>query len=602
MLIGNSEGLKAKTVASVTLDPSWHEESSTPDTVADYSSRGPSIGVFSSTPVSVVKPDLVAPGGDIYTAAQRLDPNGDLYDASGYTTVDGNSFSAAMVAGAVALVKQAHPTYTPAQLKSAVVNTATTNIQDDAGLARVHSAGAGKLNVQAAISQQISVNPPSLAFSAGTTLPSATLTLTNAGTASQTLSLTVAQRDTDSRANITAPSSVTIPAGQTATITVSLTGSRPNPGSYEGQINLTGSGVSLHVPYNYLVTDGNPDNIFPVLGDSWYSVPGATGHVIAARVIDQYGIPVPNLPVTWTVNQGGGRIDSSNGIPNADVQTDIYGTAGATIDFGNQFGDQIFTGLLGTYSWEFDLTAATFPIISANGVVNGASFQNSPAAAGSYITINGQNLTHVAASYVTAGLPLAIAASSVSFDIPSAGISAPGHLSYISPTQINVQVPWEVQGNTQAQIKVITAGIASQLYTLPLAEYGPAVFEYTGSDGRLYAAALDANSQLITIANPAQRGQYISLYANGLGPVANQPPSGTPSPASPLAQAASPGDISVTIGGVPATVTFVGLAPNYVGLYQLNLVVPAASASGVQPLVISGNNVGSKASLLAVSP
>jgi minor extracellular serine protease Vpr len=608
--IGNTSGTAIKSYLAahpgtkVTLDPAWHEETSTPDIVADYSSRGPSIGVFSaSSPPPAVKPELVAPGGNIYTAAQRLDPNGDLYDASGYTTVEGNSFSAAIVAGAVALVKQAHPGYTPAQLKSAVVNTASGNLQDDAGPARVRSSGAGKLNVQAAISSQISVNPPTLTFNILTALPSTSLVITNAGSGSQTLNLSVAQRDSDTRARLSVPSSVTVAAGQTANVTVSLTGSLPGAGSYEGQINITGSGVSLHVPYNYFVGSGVPDNIFPVLGDAYVSVPAATGHVIAARVVDPYGVPVSGLPVTWTVNSGGGQVhQGANGIPNADVQTDVYGTAAATVDFGSQFGDQIFTGNLGSYSWEFDLFAALFPVINSNGVVNGASFQNSPAAPGSYITIQGQNLAHVTANYVTANLPLAIAATSVSFDVPSAGISVPGHISYISPTQINVQVPWEVQGNSQAQMKVITTNIASQLYTLPLASYGPAVFEYTGADGQLYAAALDTASQLITTAHPAQRGQYISLYANGLGPVTNQPASGATSPESPLAQAVSLGAFSVTIGGLPATVAFVGLAPDYVGLYQLNLVVPVDVAPGVQPLVITGNGLQAKTSLLAVSP
>jgi uncharacterized protein (TIGR03437 family) len=600
--IGNTSGLAIKAYlaahrgSSVTLDPSWHEESTTPDTVTDYSSRGPSIGLFSNPANPVIKPDLVAPGGNIYTAAQRLDPNGDLYDASGYTAVDGNSFSAAMVAGAVALVKQAHPGYTPAQLKSAVVNTASTNIQDDAGMARVRSAGAGKLNAQAAVAAQVSVNPPSVQFILGKTLPSTTLAFTNAGAAPQTLSLSVAQRDVDTRAHLSVPLSVTVAAGQTAMVTVSLAGSIPNAGSYEGQINITGPGVSLHVPYNYLETDGVPDNIFPVAGDGYSSVPGATGHLLAARVIDQYGVPVPNLATGWTVNAGGGQVS------NPDIETDVYGTAGATVNFGNQFGDQIFTGYLGTSSWEFDLFASAFPVINTNGVVNGASFQNTPAAAGSYITIEGQNLAPVTANYVTANLPLSIAATSVSFDVPSAGISVPGHLSYISPTQVNVQVPWEVQGQTQALIKVISRNIASVLYTLPLAAAGPAVFEYTGADGRLYAAALDGNSRLITTANPAQAGQYISIYANGLGAVTNQPPSGAVSPVSPLAQSVSPGGISVTIGGQPAMVAFAGLAPDYVGLYQLNVVVPQTASSGVVPMVITENGVAGKASLVAVSP
>ncbi len=606
--IGNTPGtaiksyLAAHAGASVILDPSWHKETATPDTVTSYSSRGPSIGVFASPANVVIKPDLVAPGGNIYTAAQRLDPNGDLYDASGYAVVDGNSFSAAMVAGAVALVKQAHPGYTPAQLKSAVVNSASTNIQDDAGLARVRSAGAGKLNAQAAVTSQIAVNPPSIAFGVAASLPSTSLAITNAGPSSQTLSLSVAQRDPDTHARVSAPSSVTLAAGQTTTVTVSLTGSLPSPGSYEGQINISGSGVSLHVPYTYLVSDGVAANIFPVSGDGWVSVPGASGHLIAARVVDRYGIPVPALPVTWTVDEGGGQMATTGGIPNEDIETDVYGTAGATVNFSSQLGDQIFTGNLGPlFSWEFDLFAAAYPVIGANGVVNGASFQNSPVAAGSYITINGQNLAHVTANYVTDNLPLAIAATSVSFDVPSARVSVPGHLAYVSPTQLNVQVPWEVQGNSQALMKVTTANIASQLYTLSLAAAGPAFFEYTGSDGRLYAAAIDSSGQLITTANPAQRGQYISIYANGLGAVTTQPASGAATPGSPLAEAVSPEAISVTIGGQTATVAFAGLAPDYVGLYQLNLLVPTAVPSGVQPLVITEDNVVAKSSLLAVS-
>jgi minor extracellular serine protease Vpr len=609
VLIGNTPGsalksyLAAHPGAKVTLDPTWHEESSTPDTVAYYSSRGPSIGTYSNPPVNVIKPDLVAPGDNLYTAAQRLDPNGPLYDTSGYMTVSGTSFSTALVAGAVALVKQAHPSYTPAQLKSAVVNTATTtNLQDEFGPARTNSAGAGKLNASAAIGAQVSVAPSSIAFgriSAG--LPSVSLAITNAGSASVSLSIAVAQRDADSHARVNAPSNVTVAAGQTSNITVSLTGSRPNAGSYDGQLNITGSGVSLHVPYNYVVGDGvfSTGNIFPILGDGFAGGVGEP-HSIAARVTDQFGVPIDSQPVTWTVVQGGGSLDSTNGIPNADVETDIYGSLAATVDLGNQVGDQIFTGNVNSTSWEFDLYALLYPAIASSGVVNGASFQATPVSPGSYITINGQNMAHVTANYITTNLPVAIAATSISFD--AAGVSVPGHISYISPGQVNVQVPWELQGQSSAQIKVISSNLASTLYPLPLASYSPASFEYTGSDGQLYAAALDTSGQLITTSHPAQRGQYVSLYANGLGPVTNQPASGAPSPSSALAQSNPLSAISVTIGGRPAQVAFSGLAPNYVGLYQLNLVVPTDSPSGVQPMVITGNGVVAKTTQIAVSP
>ncbi|HEY3836797.1 MAG TPA: S8 family serine peptidase [Bryobacteraceae bacterium] len=609
VMIGNTAGAALKSYLAshpgtkVTLDPAWHEESSTADTVAYYSSRGPSIGTYSNPPVSVIKPDLVAPGDNIYTASQRLDPNGALYDASGFITVEGTSFSTALVAGAVALVKQAHPSYTPAQLKSAVVNTATTaNLQDESGGARTNSVGAGKLNVPAALGAQVSVSPSSIAFGRiSVTLPSLSLALTNAGASSVSLTIAAAQRDADSHAQVNAPSSITVPAGQTVNLTVALTGSRPNPGSYDGQLNLTGSGVNLHIPYNYVVGDGvfSTGNVFPILGDAFVGGVGEA-HAIAARVTDQYGVPIDSQPVTWTVNQGGGQLDSTNGIPNADVETDIYGSFAATVDLGNQVGDQIFTGNVSGTSWEFDLYALLYPAIAPNGIVNGASFQATPAAPGSYITISGQNLAHVTANYITTNLPVAIAATSVSFDAP--GVSVPGHISYISPGQVNVQVPWELQGQSSAQVKVVSSNLASVLSTLPMAAYGPAAFEYTGSDGQLYAAALDTSGQLITNTHPAQRGQYISLYANGLGQVTNQPASGAPSPEQPLAQSNPLSAISVTIGGRTAQISFAGLAPDYVGLYQLNLVVPTDSPSGVQPMVITGNGVVAKTTQLAVSP
>src|SRR5262249_24982726 len=150
-------------------------------------------------------------------------------------------------------------------------------------------------------------------------------------------------------------------------------------------------------------------------------------------------------------------------------------------------GEQYFTADLNGNStcadfdrptcWQFQLLAGAPPILAPGGLVNGASFQATPVAPGSYLTITGQDLAKVTAGYVTTNLPLAIAATSVSFDVPSAGISVPGHLSYVSPGQINVQVPWELQGQSSAQVKVITTNIASLLATVPLADYGPAAFE-----------------------------------------------------------------------------------------------------------------------------
>ena len=122
VMIGQSDGvalkayIKSNPSALVTIDPSGVEVDDTADgnLLSYYSSMGPSTGD------SAVKPDLVAVGTDIYMAAQNYDPAGGQYSTTRYADASGTSFSSPMVAGAAALVKQKHPTWTPAQIRSAL--------------------------------------------------------------------------------------------------------------------------------------------------------------------------------------------------------------------------------------------------------------------------------------------------------------------------------------------------------------------------------------------------------------------------------------------------------------------------------------------------
>ena len=182
----------------------------------------------------------------------------------------------------------------------------------------------------------------------------------------------------------------------------------------------------------------------------------------------------------------------------------------------------------------------------------------------------------------------------MSFDVPSAGISVPGHLTYVSPSQVNVQVPWELQGQTSVQVKVTINYTYGNVVTLPLASFAPAFFE--ASPGSV--AALDLNYKSIGTSNPAVRGQTVALYVNGLGPVTNTPPSGDPASSTTLSQTAS--TPTVTIGGVNAPVSFSGLAPGFAGLYQINVTVPSTITAGNQPIVVSIGGQTSKTSGISV--
>jgi uncharacterized protein (TIGR03437 family) len=188
----------------------------------------------------------------------------------------------------------------------------------------------------------------------------------------------------------------------------------------------------------------------------------------------------------------------------------------------------------------------------------------------------------------------------VSFDVPSAGISVPGNLIFVSPNQINVQVPWELQGQSSAQVKVTVDEmfgypLFGNVVTVPLAAYAPAFFVGAGT-----IAAEDAVTGVAILAsNPAHAGEILELYANGLGPVTNTPASGAPAPGGASANLANTTTQPVvTIGGQQVTPSFSGLAPGYPGLYQLNVTVPAG-LTGNQQVTVS---IGGQTSPAVVLP
>ena len=596
VLIANSDGLSLKTfIASnprhaVTIEPSGSEQNDTADQneLVGFSSFGPSTGA------SLVKPDLVATGTSMYMAAQSYDPLGDVYSSTGYVSADGTSFATPLVAGAAALVKQQHPTFTPAQIKSALVNTASQDVtQDDSGnLVDVQWLGAGKLDANAALGTTVTSNPATISFGALTSgsLPkSQQLQITNSGSGSVTLATAIAPTNQSSGASPALDQqSLTLAAGASGTINVTLAGTLPKAGEYSGAVTLKSSGISLRIPYIYLVGDGVVANLIPLEGSGFDGTVGQGIGGIAFKLVDDYGLPVANVPVSFTARDGGT-------FQNTDSVTDAFGIAGTEAVLGTDPGTYSFIAVAGGQRASFSGNARAVGAIGANGVVNAASLDpTQPIAPGSYISIFGSALSDVTDIATSATLPLAIDFVNVTFDVPSAKISAPGHLIYVSPTQVNVQVPWELQGQSSVQMKINVDYTSSNVVKVALADYSPAFFEI----GSGVAAALNSDNSVVTSTNPARRGQTIQLFANGLGPVTNQPATGDPASGTSLAQTKSPA--TVTIGGQQATVLFAGLAPGFAGLYQINATVPAGLSAGNQTITVSIGGKTSKASGITV--
>ena len=458
------------------------------------------------------------------------------------------------------------------QLKSAVVNTANNGLQ-----ASVFDRGAGKLDAGQAVRTNVTIEPSTLSFNDIASAQVLKICNHSSGNLELRLSATGTTRVvlSQTRLNLGADAC-------TDNVTVRLEGAMPSPGSYEGAIQVDGGAVPLRVPYAYVAPDGVPHAIVLLEGDGFESEPGRV-EPLTFKVIDRFGMPVAKQPVRFQSTQGGGSIRS------ASPETDDLGIGWADAVVGQQRGQQTYSVSVGSLRADFTGRARLTPAISSSGVLNAASGQAGRGfAPGSYISIYGRGLSEVTRIFSTPYLPLSLAGVSVSFDDPARRIQAPGRIHFVSDAQTNVQIPWELQGASSAQIKVSIGNASSAVMTVPIASHSPAMFEYTDSGGRLLAAA----------GNTARRGGIVSLYVNGLGAVENQPASGDPASTTQLSNTRTIPE--VTVAGRPAEVLFSGLAPGYVGLYQVNIRIPADAPSGLQPVVITAGGVMSKAANLPV--
>ncbi len=216
------------------------------------------------------------------------------------------------------------------------------------------------------------------------------------------------------------------------------------------------------------------------------------------------------------------------------------------------------------------LLPAQAPVVSSGGVVNAASF-SAPVAPGALISIFGANLAPQNAAADAIPLPMSLAGVSVRFNN---NVFAP--LLFVSPSQINAQLPWEVASNGQVTVVVNNNGVESAPQTVPVGSFSPAAFSSQGN-----AIAIHADGTLVAPkTSPAMPGETLQLLATGLGPVAPAPVTGNNSLDALRSTTTTP---ILSIGGAPAQVTFSGLSPQFVGVYQVNFVVPST--------VVNGDNV-----------
>ena len=211
------------------------------------------------------------------------------------------------------------------------------------------------------------------------------------------------------------------------------------------------------------------------------------------------------------------------------------------------------------------------PVINAGGVVNDASY-SAPVAPGSIAAVFGDFF--LASSSTSPSVPLSTSLQTLSFAFGST--AAP--LYFVSGGQVNMQIPWGMAGQTSASLTTTERNC----------EHGAGGDHRPVRSGHLlhqlagHRTGRDPGFQhnLVDAGWSTTAGTTVILiYCTGLGPVSNPPATGAAAPAS-GATSDTTNPVTVTIGGVTEPAQFAGLAPGYVGLYQVNAQVPAGVTSG----------------------
>jgi uncharacterized protein (TIGR03437 family) len=168
--------------------------------------------------------------------------------------------------------------------------------------------------------------------------------------------------------------------------------------------------------------------------------------------------------------------------------------------------------------------------------------------------------------------------------------NVPAPLFYVSTTQINFQMPFSLSGSS-AEIVVVSDGVAGVPASVDVVAAMPGTFTAAGT-GTGQAAALNEDFSPNSAQSPIAAGRVLQIFATGLGTTNPAIPAGQPASTLPLSVTALTPTVSVA--GNAAEVLFSGLAPGWVGAYQINVRVPAVTPadSAVAVQVQAGGRAG----------
>jgi uncharacterized protein (TIGR03437 family) len=227
-----------------------------------------------------------------------------------------------------------------------------------------------------------------------------------------------------------------------------------------------------------------------------------------------------------------------------------------------------------------------FPTLPSSGIVNAASFAHT-VAPGSIVSMFGTNFANSPGAASVKPLPDTLNGISILVN----NVTAP--LIYVNQLQANFQIPFETQPGV-ATVVVTANGLESQAATVNVSAVETGIFQ-TGTN---QAVVLNPDNSVADSASPAKVGSVVVMYVTGLGPLDHPLPTGSPALSNPLSNATV--IPTVTIGGANAVVQFAGMSPGFVGLGQINMVVPKL-ANGTYPVVVAQGGQTSNNPVMSVT-
>jgi uncharacterized protein (TIGR03437 family) len=472
------------------------------------------------------------------------------------------------------------------------------------------------LNVAAANTPVVpDAEPGGLLFitaAGGGVLPPQTVTVYS-GSASASTFQTSAATTTGSGWLSVTPNTGSTSATAPGVTTVSVNTSMLTPGVYQGGVSYSLSATAVRTVNVTLIVESSAgasasavsSNEFPHASSCAPSVLVPTQTGLVNSFSQPAGWPTPLQIVLSndcgsTVNNGQIVATFSNGdpplaLPLANPSQGLYSGTWAPARPSSEVAINITANAPGFPQATSQIAGAVVPnavpVLTPNGTLHVFdSLIGGALAPGTIVAIYGQNLAATAQPTTTIPLPNTLNSTSVVIG----GSEAP--IYFVSPGQINAQIPFELPAGNQYEVIVSANGALTTPQPIQLAAATPGLAAL--SDGTLIAQ--HSNGSLVSQMAPARAGEYLVVYLAGLGDTTVPVASGTASPSNPLAQpSVTP---TLTINGAPSPILFAGLTPGLVGLYQMNFQVPAGLTAGDITIVVTQNGQSSNQTVLPYQP